>query len=193
MRSPRSLDFSSCPIPIPCPQFSDSPAFHSPYTLPSSVARKSFACYSYENCRGVGVFFPFRNSPFATTHPPLSPVESAHPDKHRVFPVFSRNRPPSSPLEATLTRMPISVASKGFTGTLSPLESALTKKPGRGGIAATQPSRRREALGPLRVSYSLSFLLAVACFALCNSMTSAPFSELPSSHLLKKSPRATIT
>ena len=26
-------------------------AFHSPYVLPSSVSRKSFACHSYENCR----------------------------------------------------------------------------------------------------------------------------------------------
>ena len=36
--------------------------FHSPYTLPSSVSRKSFACHSYENTGGVGVFFPFWNS-----------------------------------------------------------------------------------------------------------------------------------
>src|SRR5260370_9450309 len=32
---------------------------HSPYTLPSSVSRKSFICHSYENTGGVGVFFPF--------------------------------------------------------------------------------------------------------------------------------------
>jgi len=32
-----------------------------PYTLPSSVYPKSFVCHSYENCRGVAVFFPFWN------------------------------------------------------------------------------------------------------------------------------------
>jgi hypothetical protein len=36
-----------------------SAIFHLPYTLPSSVCCKSFVCHSYENCRGVGVFFPF--------------------------------------------------------------------------------------------------------------------------------------
>ena len=34
----------------------------SPYTLPSSVSRKSCICHSSENCRGVGVFFPFWKS-----------------------------------------------------------------------------------------------------------------------------------
>ena len=31
-------------------------------TLPSSVSAKPFVCHSYENCRGVGVFFPFRST-----------------------------------------------------------------------------------------------------------------------------------
>jgi len=31
---------------------------HSPYTLPSSVSSKSFACHSYENCPGEGAFLP---------------------------------------------------------------------------------------------------------------------------------------
>ena len=53
--------------------------------------------------------------------------ESALPDKHRVLPVFSCHRPPSSPLETTLTRMLTSVHSKRLTGSLSPLESAFTK------------------------------------------------------------------
>jgi hypothetical protein len=35
---------------------------HLPYTLPSSVSSNSFACHSYENTGGVGVFFPFWNS-----------------------------------------------------------------------------------------------------------------------------------
>jgi hypothetical protein len=33
-----------------------------PYALPSCVGAKSFICHSYENCRGVGLFFPFWNS-----------------------------------------------------------------------------------------------------------------------------------
>ena len=41
---------------------------YSPYTLPSSVSCKSFAYHSYGDCRGVGVFFPFRNSPLTTHH-----------------------------------------------------------------------------------------------------------------------------
>jgi hypothetical protein len=47
---------------LPCRKRNEQSRFHSPYTLPSSVSRKSFACHSYENTRGVGVFFPFWNS-----------------------------------------------------------------------------------------------------------------------------------
>src|SRR5216684_2791862 len=36
---------------------------HLPYPLPSSVSCIPFVWHSYENCRGVGVFFPFWNSP----------------------------------------------------------------------------------------------------------------------------------
>jgi hypothetical protein len=42
--------------------------FHSPYTLPSSVSRKSFPCHSCENCRGVYQQFPFWNSRLDTLH-----------------------------------------------------------------------------------------------------------------------------
>jgi hypothetical protein len=45
-----------------CHKENEQSNFHSPYTLPSSVSRKSFACHSYENTGGVGVFFPFWNS-----------------------------------------------------------------------------------------------------------------------------------
>ena len=34
-----------------------------PYTLPSSVSRKSCICHSCENCRGVYQQFPLRNVP----------------------------------------------------------------------------------------------------------------------------------
>jgi hypothetical protein len=40
------------------------PISHLPYTLPSSVSRKSFGCCSYENTGGVGVFFPFWNESY---------------------------------------------------------------------------------------------------------------------------------
>jgi hypothetical protein len=63
----------------------------------------------------------------------LSPLPCALPDKLSVLQGFGYNRPPLGLLDATLTMKPISVASKGFTGYLSPLESALTKKPGGGG------------------------------------------------------------
>jgi hypothetical protein len=51
-----------------CVKFSDSfpqslfLASHLPYLLPSSVSRKSFACHSYENCRGAYQQFPFWNA-----------------------------------------------------------------------------------------------------------------------------------
>jgi len=59
--APRSLQLLSVP---PC--LCDWSVFHLPYTLPSSVSCKSFACHSYENTGGVGVFFPFWNSSLAT-------------------------------------------------------------------------------------------------------------------------------
>src|SRR5580693_8329708 len=57
------------------PRRSRPTSSHSPYTLPSSVCRKSFACHSYENTGGsIGISsqksssitkspFPFWNSP----------------------------------------------------------------------------------------------------------------------------------
>jgi hypothetical protein len=78
-----------------------------------------------------------RRSDLATCGgPDLSPLECSVADKHRVLPVFSRNRPASSPLEATLMSILVSVASKWFTGKLSSLECALTKKQGGGGRGA---------------------------------------------------------
>jgi len=50
------------------------PAFHSPYTLPSSVSSKSCVCHSYENCRGVGVFFPFWNRTSEKKVSPACPI-----------------------------------------------------------------------------------------------------------------------
>jgi hypothetical protein len=78
--------------------------------------------------------------PYPTAHPPLTPLRSALPDIHRVLPVFTRNRPTLSPLEATLTRMLISVDSKWFTRNLSPLDATLTKTPGGAGAGAGAPA-----------------------------------------------------
>ena len=70
-------------------------------------------------------------SPRITEHEPrntpLSPLESALTDKHRVLPCFLRNGRSASPLESPLT-------SSRF---VTPLESALAKKPGGGGNYVT--------------------------------------------------------
>src|SRR5882762_8615024 len=52
----------------PCYRCSEQSSFHSPYTLPSSASRKSFARHSYENGRGVYQQFPFRNLQLGTRH-----------------------------------------------------------------------------------------------------------------------------
>jgi len=72
-------------------------------------------------CRRVGVYpEPSRRaldcSSFAfSARLDLSHLECAVTDKHRVLPVFSRNRQQSSPLEATLTSILVGVDSKRFT------------------------------------------------------------------------------
>src|SRR5467141_4141704 len=65
-------------------------ASHLPYALPSSASRKSFACRSYENTRGVGVLFPLARSRSGHSNPQhqsLSPylVTSTHPRRSRPF------------------------------------------------------------------------------------------------------------
>jgi hypothetical protein len=196
--TPRPFNFSRRSIPTSRPQ---SPSFHSPYTLPSSVARKSFACHSYENTGGVGVFFPFwfttqsradrrfrpcRNGfpnshgiiSFADPHL-LNPVISYRYKNHRAWGAIpniqickcavcaffasrlglrdipdgvtgSCNIPTRtislSPLSATLTRMPISVASKGFTETLSSLDATLTKNRGEEGGTSLRFATRHSPL-----------------------------------------------
>src|SRR5713226_7237555 len=95
---PKSLPFNLFPAPHPI---------------------TSIESYRYKNVGGRGIK-PLRRSD-------LSPLECAVADKHRVLPVFSRNCQASSPLEATLTSILVSVVSKWFTVRLTPLESALTK------------------------------------------------------------------
>jgi hypothetical protein len=69
----------------PCPVFiaratlhcktrlSKPSVFFSLRTLPIYVAFKSFVCHSYENCRGVRVFFPFWNSALYFPALPIDP------------------------------------------------------------------------------------------------------------------------
>ena len=47
-------------------------ASHLPYALPSSASRKSFACRSYENTRGVGGSIPTRQVLLGTFQPSTS-------------------------------------------------------------------------------------------------------------------------
>ncbi len=83
---------------------------------------KSFACHTSETSRRSD----------------LSPLECAVAGKHRVLPVFSRNRQHSSPLEATLMSVLVSVDSKWFTVRLSPLEATLTGNRGEGAHPSSQ-------------------------------------------------------
>jgi hypothetical protein len=65
---------------------------------------------------------PNSRSPLATRHSPLSSLKSTLVDDLRVLTEISRNWPPATPLESTLTRLP----------SITPLESALTKNQGGG-------------------------------------------------------------
>src|SRR6266849_794341 len=58
----------------------------------------------------------------------LSHLECAVTGKHRVLPVFSRRRPESSPLDATLLSIPASVDSKWFTDHINPFRCNTYKK-----------------------------------------------------------------
>jgi hypothetical protein len=93
--------------------------FKSLRTLPSSVYRKSFACHSYENCRGVGVLFPFWNSPSVDPRTRHSPVATSHliyfhalTNAQFASPVFSTQYklpggvPPSLPPNVQLSNLP---------------------------------------------------------------------------------------
>src|SRR6266852_7299349 len=84
----------------------------------------------YKNIGGRGVMF-LRCSDVATCErPDLNLLQCAVAAKHRVLPVFSRNRQQSSPLAATLMDYVVSVDSKWFTENLSPLDATLTKNTG---------------------------------------------------------------
>src|SRR6266481_10170203 len=71
----------------------------------------------------------------------LNPLECAFMDKHRVLPVFDRNRPPSSSLDATLTRMLISVHSKGLKVIVNPFRCNTYRKYGGRDLANASTPR----------------------------------------------------
>ena len=74
------------------------------------------------------VFFNLQHSKYG--RPDLSCLECAVADKHRVLPVFSRNRPASSSLESTLMDLRASVANKRLMEWLNLLDATLTKNGG---------------------------------------------------------------
>jgi hypothetical protein len=79
----------------------------------------------------------------------LSPLECAVADKHSVLPVFSRNRLRSSPLEATLMSIPVSVDSKWFTVKPKSFRCNTYRKHGGWGVLRTfnvQPSNLQTIL-----------------------------------------------
>ena len=57
--SERVASYRRRPDILQAPYF---PRSRSPYTLPSSVSRKSCICHSYEKCRGVGGILPILES-----------------------------------------------------------------------------------------------------------------------------------
>jgi hypothetical protein len=69
-----SIPAISLRLSLSCCNQNKQSSFHSPYTLPSSVSRKSFACHSYENCRGVYQQFPFWNYELCARQPVFLPL-----------------------------------------------------------------------------------------------------------------------
>ena|SRR2546425_11979047 len=94
------------PRPVNLPGRTNKANSHSPYTLPSSVSCKSFACHSYENYRGVHQQFPFWLAPSSveafTLPAPASSGTPAEGNSPRAYPERGRRRPTShSPLYST--------------------------------------------------------------------------------------------
>jgi hypothetical protein len=106
---------------------------------------------------------PAAPSPYSAI--PLNLLECALADKHRVLPVFSRNRPPLSPLECALVSPLISVDSKDLTGTLTPLECALTKN--RGVAPSSEISLLPSGFQTFRRISDLSPVFSHSCALFC--------------------------
>src|SRR5260370_11011945 len=74
----------------------------------------------------------------------VNPLECVVTDKHRVLPVFDRNRPRSSSLDATLMRMLINVHSKGLKVAVNPFRCNTYRKYG-GRVLANASAPRLSA------------------------------------------------
>jgi hypothetical protein len=114
MRTRRLLDFSPGQNSIPCPGFPNSNriiSFADPHPL------NPFTPYRYKNHRRWGAAPNLRTCKCAICIPD-GVTGPCNLSTHAIF---------LSPLGATLTKMPLSVDSKGFTGCLTPLDATLTK------------------------------------------------------------------
>ncbi len=128
-------------------------------TLPRLI---SFVSHSYENTGGVGVFFPFWHSHvgYQGFNPGNERPSKSSTDYCQLItdhcaltcanPVGVTATLALTPLAATLMDLPASVANKGLTAWLSPLDATFTKNRG---VGARLPMLRRPA-------YTLSRTLA---------------------------------
>jgi hypothetical protein len=141
MGTPRPLNFlpSSIPTCPACPGharersrrilYPPSPN-SSPCRLPNSVFGLSPVSYILLVLTEAEGSANSRVSPAALSPCPTisqSPLARAFTGKQRVLAGFSRTGPRSSSLDATLTRIPVSVDYKELTGKLNPLHATLTK------------------------------------------------------------------
>ena len=121
-------------------------------TLPRLI---SFVSHSYKNTGRVGVFFPFWNSLVGCRgfDPGNERLSKSSTDYCRLItdhcpltcpdPVGATATLALSPLDATLTDLPASVANKGLTSLLNPLDATLTKNQGGTSVPLDVPIFRR--------------------------------------------------
>jgi len=119
-----------CAKPHPCRTLASSSRLTFVFT-PTTSGSLSKGSSNYFSAHAPEIS-PRSDVPFASRIglSDLSSLERAITDKHRVLPVFSRNRPGLNPLYATFTSIHVCADSKWFTGRLSLLESAFTPNTG---------------------------------------------------------------
>ena len=121
-----------CAKPHPCRTLASSSRLTFVFT-PTTSGSLSKGSSNYFSAHAPEIS-PRSDVPFASRIglSDLSSLERAITDKHRVLPVFSRNRLALNPLYATFTSIPVCADSKWFTERLSLLESAFTPNTGEG-------------------------------------------------------------
>jgi hypothetical protein len=145
-RAARYASFIPSYLPIP-----RSPIFRSFFQVPYPVSplfatlTKTLGVWGYSSHFGTARVRCCTSSTFRCHELQtfLTSLECAVTEKHRVLPVFGRNRSALSPLQSALPSIRVSVDSKWLTGKLSPLECALTKNGGVGEAAAFSVTFRR--------------------------------------------------